>query len=88
MNAVNFILTGHAETEMRRRQIDQKSVAAVMAAPEQIVEGEGGRKVYQGKVECGGKTYLVRLIVEDWHSPPVVITVYRTSKIEKYWRPQ
>ena len=85
---MNFILTGHAETEMRRRQIDRESVAAVMAAPEQVVEGVGGRKVYQGKVECGGKMYLVRLIVEDWHSPAIVVTVYRTSKIEKYWRPQ
>lgn len=41
----------------------------------------------QGQVAEGDKTYLLRLIVEDWHSPPVIVTVYRTSKINKYWVP-
>lgn len=36
-------------------------------------------------MSADGKTNLLRLIVEDWHTPPVVFTVYRTSKIEKYW---
>jgi hypothetical protein len=56
-----------------------------MNSPEQIVVGFGGPKVYQGRVNSNGKTYLLRLIVEDWHTPPVIVTVYRTSKIDKYW---
>ena len=47
----------------------------------------GGRKVYQSRVDFGsGETYLVRAIVDDTLDPPVVITAYRTSKIDKYWR--
>jgi len=38
-------------------------------------------------VEFGGsKTFLLRAIVNDGVEPAVVITAYRTSKIEKYWR--
>jgi len=31
------------------------------------------------------KNLLLRLIVEDGYAPPVIVTVYKTSKIEKYW---
>lgn len=33
-----------------------------------------------------GKTYLVRAIVDLIGEELVVVTAYRTSKIEKYWR--
>ena len=33
----------------------------------------------------GGKQYVVRVIIEEG-DPVTVVTVYRTSKIEKYWR--
>jgi len=32
--------------------------------------------------------YLVRVVVAMGKDPPVVVTVYRTSKVEKYWRSQ
>ncbi|MDP2111083.1 MAG: DUF4258 domain-containing protein [Thiobacillus sp.] len=82
---MEYRLTEHAELEMQRRQVPSEWIESVMHAPEQIVTGFGGRKVYQGRVSADDKTYLLRLIVEDWHTPPVVVTVYRTSKIEKYW---
>ena len=40
----------------------------------------------QSVVEIGRKPYLVRVMVNETASPPTVVTVYRTSKIEKYWR--
>ena len=57
-----------------------------MKTPEQIVPGANGRMVYQARVVEKGKTYLVRLIVEEWHQPPIIVTLYRTSRLEKYWR--
>jgi len=46
-----------------------------------------GRKVYQSKFDFGGgRMFLLRAIVDDRADPAVVITVYRTSKIDKYWR--
>ena len=70
---------------MQRRQVLHEWVESVMNSPEQIIAGFGGRKVYQGRVSANGKTYLLRLIVEDWRTPPVIVTLYRTSKFEKYW---
>jgi len=32
-----------------------------------------------------GKMYLLRVVVDEDEQPPVIITAYRTSKIEKYW---
>jgi len=29
--------------------------------------------------------YLLRVVVAEEHSPPVVVTAYRTSEIEKHW---
>jgi hypothetical protein len=34
----------------------------------------------------GGKTYLLRVMVNETVDPAVVVTAYRTSKIKKYWR--
>ena len=54
---------------------------------QQIIPQEPGKKVYQSQLNCGdGKIFLVRVIVADEISPPVVVTVYRTKKITKYWR--
>jgi hypothetical protein len=33
-----------------------------------------------------GTPYLVRVIVDDTVMPVQVVTVYKTSKIKKYWR--
>ena len=45
------------------------------------------RKVFQSKIDiCKGKKYLLRIIVDDSVEPLVVVTVYRTGKIKKYWR--
>ncbi len=45
-----------------------------------------GREVLQSRIALQGKTYLVRVFVDVDRKPPEVMTVYRTSKIEKYWR--
>jgi hypothetical protein len=29
--------------------------------------------------------YLLRVVVDEDEHPPVIVTAYRTSKIEKYW---
>lgn len=83
---MEFVLTEHAEKEAQRRLIDLTWIESIMSRPEQTLPGTNNRKVLQSRIVSEGKTYLVRLIVEDWHHPPVIVTVYRASKIEKYWR--
>jgi len=73
---------------MARRQISESDVARVLSLPEQIEIVRAGRKVYQSRIEYGEppRTYLLRVFVDVDREPPEVVTVYRTSKIEKYWR--
>ncbi|MGH8657710.1 MAG: DUF4258 domain-containing protein [Gammaproteobacteria bacterium] len=61
-------------------------VQGVLAAPAQKVPEHGAIVCYQSIVEIDQKPYLVRVMVNETASPPTVVTVYRTSKIEKYWR--
>jgi Domain of unknown function (DUF4258) len=84
---LNFRLSKHAEQELKRRNIPPTVLDEVLQRPEQVVVQPGSEKVYQSLIDFGaGKIYLVRVIVDDTVSPASVVTVYRTSKIEKYWR--
>jgi hypothetical protein len=75
-------------TEMARRGITQQEVRDVLENPEQMKMVRKGRAVYQAKqvINEPSKTYLLRVFVDIDIRPPHVVTVYRTSKIEKYWR--
>jgi flagellar biosynthesis/type III secretory pathway ATPase len=82
---MNYRISAHAQLEMRRRKIAPDSLDQVMRAPDQIVPAANGRQVYQRHEQGDGKRYLLRAVVQRAESDSVVITVYRTSKIDKYW---
>jgi len=84
---MKYKLSRHARLEMERRGISLDLLEHVLHSPQQIVSGSKGKKAYQSIIDfMPGKRFLVRAIVADEHDPPVVITVYRTSKVHKYWR--
>ena len=71
---------------MERRQIPRAVLDSVLNHPEQVVSEKSGRSAYQSRIDFGGGTcYLVRAIVDTGSDPPLVVTAYRTSKIDKYW---
>ena len=84
----DFVRTDHALLEMTRREISQEQVRNVLANPEQTEMVREGRAVYPAKYDIGEppKTYILRVFVDIDRKPPHIVTVYRTSKIEKYWR--
>jgi hypothetical protein len=83
-----YRLTDHAWFEMTRRQISAAEVESVLAAPEQTECVREGRAVYQSRIELGepSKTYLLRVVVDIDCQPSEVVTVYRSSQVQKYWR--
>jgi len=84
---VKYKLSRHARLEMERRGISLDLLEQLLQNPQQIVAETRGKEAYQSIIDFGsGKRFLVRAIVADENDPPVVITVYRTSKIHKYWR--
>ena len=83
-----YILSEHAALEIKRRQIPRDVVDLVLQNPEQTCVVRTGRVVAQSRVRMGNdqKTYLVRVFVDVDRKPAEVVTAYRTSKIEKYWK--
>lgn len=72
---------------MQRREISREVVEAILAAPEQRLPVRAGRDVLQSRINKAApeKTYLVRVFVDIDRDPAEVVTVYKTSKIAKYW---
>jgi len=84
---MRFQISGHALEEMKRRDLSRDLVETILGEPQQIVDEYGNKKAFQSIIDFGtGKNYLVRVIVNDTLEPASVVTVYRTSRLKKYWR--
>jgi len=87
MGRLNFKLSRHVREEMERRSIHLTMLESVLENPQQVLPEWGGKKAYQSQLDFGGgKIFLLRAIVDETVDPAMVVTVYRTSKIGKYWR--
>jgi len=84
---MKFEISAHALEESNRRGISRDILESVLKNPGQVVDEYGEKKAYQSKIAFGsGKIYLVRVILKEYADHMVVVTVYKTSKIDKYWR--
>lgn len=83
-----YVFTYHARFEMDRRNLSEQIVSKVIENSEQNWEIRKGRRVFQSRISIEGveKLFLVRVFVDIDKQPPEVVTAYKTSKIEKYWR--
>jgi|AntAceMinimDraft_11_1070367.scaffolds.fasta_scaffold131147_2 hypothetical protein len=84
-----IVLSKHAEEQIEARGISESDVWAVIRSPQQTLteETESDKVILQSilKDEVGNE-YLIRVFVNVVKNPKLVITVYRTSKINKYWQ--
>jgi len=78
--------TTYAESQIQERDIKREDVLNTVRFPGQILPAKKGRKVAQKIIERNGQKGLLRVIFEEKVNAKVVITVYWTSKIKKYWR--
>ena len=80
MDLSDAIMTEHAAWQAAERQINAAQVRAVLSDPERVMAVRPGRVVAQRLIEG----YLVRAFVDVDRQPAEVVTLYRTSKIDKY----
>ena len=80
------VFSDHAVNQMNRRGITDKDVREVLANPLRIELLRDGRVVVQGLVtsEVPHRSALLRIFVDVDRNPPVIVTAYKTSKLEKY----
>jgi len=69
---------------MEHRNISDDTVKKILDEPEQIIE-EKGKKIYQSIIETKTQKHLLRVFVNVERNPNIVITVYKTSNIKKYY---
>lgn len=56
----------------------------VLETPDTIIDAEPCMKIYQKKFVEDENTYLIRVFINDCKSPPLMITTYKTSKVNAY----
>jgi hypothetical protein len=73
---------------MSRRGIPKEKVYEIIESHEQEFEVRKGRRVYQTRKreDEPPRVYLYRVFIDVDRRPVEVVTVYRTSKVDKYWR--
>ena len=80
-----FQFSLHCLEQLEIRNISQETIRGVLAASSSeektIIEGV---TIYQGSIVENGKLYLIRVFVNENKTPPLIITAYKTSKINKY----
>ena len=77
----------HAVGRMIERELDGSLVLDVVEHPQQLIEEEGAkiaqRRFFDPEV---GKEYLIRVFFVEQEGARVIVSVYRTSRVQKYWR--
>ena len=81
---MKFAFSKHALEQMERRNIDRTTLENILASPDHVIL-ESEKKIYQSIILLEGKSYLIRIFVNHQKEPNLVITVYKTSKISKYY---
>ena len=84
---MGILFSEHAIFEINRRQIKREEIENLIKNPPQKIPAKKDRTIIQGKYHDKNlnKEMLLRIIGDELEGSFYVITVYKTSKIEKYW---
>jgi len=84
---LKIIIKGHASFEAKRRGITEELIKTIVSNPEQKLPSKKGRVIVQNKYydQEEKQEMLLRVIGIETSEKFEVITVYKTSKISKYW---
>ncbi|MDP2970952.1 MAG: DUF4258 domain-containing protein [Deltaproteobacteria bacterium] len=85
---MDITIEEHARFEIQRRGIEESDIISVINQPQQIIPSKKGRIILQSKYydRRERKEMLLRVIGKENPERFILITAYKTSKIEKYWR--
>jgi hypothetical protein len=81
---MKFRFSAHANERMKARGISKEEVKEVILQFDKKENQNFATTVFSKLLNKNNKLYLYRVFVNETKQPPVVITVYRTTKIEKY----
>lgn len=84
---MKIVIKDHARFEAHRREISEELINSVVNNPQQKLPSKKGRVIIQNKYfdQDEKREMLLRVIGLETSEIFDVITVYKTSKISKYW---
>jgi hypothetical protein len=84
---MNFIFSKHAEEQMRRRNISRNIVVDTVLHPDQTLADTESPEItiFQSLIKENEQMFLLRVFVNAKQYPTVIVTLYKTSKIKKYY---
>ena len=77
----------HSLEQIKIRGLNETIVEDVLNSPDKVITNAEGVDIYQKLVIENNKHYLSRVLVSITKQPPMVITAYKTSKVNKYENP-
>jgi hypothetical protein len=80
--------SSHAERMLLEREVELEEAQQTLTNPDKILAAEAPRMIYQRRYfdRMLGQDMLLRLVVEESDAELLVVTVYRTSRLDKYRR--
>jgi len=76
--------SNHALRQMEARSIAKEIILSVIQQPDHIVKQDQSTTIFTRLIDEHEKRYLYRVFVNTAKKPPLIITAYKTSKIDKY----
>ena len=77
----------HAEERRKERKISKNLIEEAILHPDEIISRGKTMIVHKRYFNsCKKKEYLLRIFLEEKDGKKVIVSLYRTSKISKYFR--
>lgn len=79
-------LSPHAQRRVLLRELDMSEVLQTLNAPDSVLPGNPPRLIYQRRYwdRMLKQGMLMRVVVEETPYERFVVTVYKTSKVDKH----
>ena len=84
---MDVILSKHAQEQMQRRNINYEHVLSTVLQPDQVIvdDEDTDITICQSLIKEDEQMFLLRVFVNKAKHPNVIVTLYRTTKIVKYY---
>ena len=78
--------TAHARKKAAAREVSMAEIELTISRPDSIVSGQPPRRIFMRRYfdDVLRSEMLLRVVVEETDADMAVITLYKTSKFEKY----
>jgi len=84
---MDIVFSKHAREQMIRRNIEYETVISVVSQPDQTVTDDEDPAIIicQSLLKENEQMFLLRVFINKNIQPNVIVTLYKTTKISKYY---